>query len=508
MSSLASLSDTDLDLLVEMFCCVIAADSKVSGRELSVVTDTLTSLGHSPDANVLKTAVVGYCKAIHKKGVDDYVADLLQRARRLAGLPLATSFIEAQPTLLYADGASTPDEERVSQQIVECLSGVLAAAEDDPMSDVLLDEPGVTVGTSMLGTAKSSMALAAATAERTKLMTVTMPAAFIALGKQCFASKAFTAEFPINYAAIAKLAEETKATAEKLDTASTASTFAGRAKELASRGMTLAISQKQSVQYQKLMHDLGKAVYESKEAASGPKDLCERIAKCKQRLADLATTVTTHSRQLKSSAAGVGRSAVEVATSTAKKTRSPLAWSKKTIAAAALAGFFGLNIIGSWMDKPDGGLAPDADKPQATSSGSAVSAIDEKTVRAKATMVKNGMEFYEVTRLLGKPERRTAFNVKGSPEQTICWWMNGSLSVTFTKSFFGPIGGKVTEVLVGNPGYETAGTGFPVMQQRGRGGPGADQAVQNMINMGTYTREAEANIRGVIESAKRLDGER
>lgn len=364
MSSPAILSESDLGLLVEMFCCVIAADKKVSGRELSAVTDALTSLGHSPDANVLKAKVVEHCKLIHKKGVDAYVADLLPRVQRLAGLPLATSFIEAQSTLLHADGASTPDEERVSQQIVECLSAVLAAAEDDPVSDVLLDEPGGTVGASMLGTAKSSMALAVATAERTKLMTVTMPAAFIALGKQCFASKAFTAEFPSNYAAIAKLAEETKATAETLDTASTASTFAGRAKELAGRGMTLATSQKQSVQYQKLMQDLGKAVYESKGAASGPKDLCERIAKCTQRLADLATTVTTHSRQLKSSAAGVGRSVVEAAGSSARTTRSPFAWSKKKLATAAVAGFLGLSIIGSWMDKPDGGPTPDVGKPE------------------------------------------------------------------------------------------------------------------------------------------------
>jgi hypothetical protein len=312
------LSNEDLDLLVEMFCCVIAADKKVSGREVDVVITALTELGQTTHRDALKTKVVDYCKAVHKKGVDSYVADVLQRAKRLAGLPLATSFIEAQPTLLCADGASTPDEERVSQQIVECLSGVLVAAENEPIPDVPLEEPAATFGTSMLGTAKSSMALAGATAERTKITTVTLPAAFIALGKHCTASKAFSAEFPSIYAAIARLAEETKATAEKLAASSTASTFAGKAQELASRGMTLAISQKQSVQYQKLMHDLGKAVYESQGAASGPKDLCERISKCKQRLEHLATSVTTHSRELKDSAVGVGRSAVEAATSSAK----------------------------------------------------------------------------------------------------------------------------------------------------------------------------------------------
>jgi hypothetical protein len=496
MSANTLLSNEDLDLLVEMFCCVIAADKKVSGREVDVVITALTELGQTTQREALKTKVVDYCKAIHKKGVDSYVADVVQRAKRLAGLPLATSFIEAQPTLLYADGSSTPDEERVSQQIVQCLTGVFAAAENEPMPDVQLDEPTASLGTSMLGTAKSSMALAGATAERTKITTVTLPAAFIALGKHCAASKAFSAEFPSIYAAIAKLAEETKATADKLAASSTASTFAGKAQELASRGMTLAISQKQSVQYQKLMHDLGKAVYESKEAASGPPELCQRISNCKRRLDELASTVTTHSKELKGSAAGVGRSAVEAATSSSKATWSPFAWSKKKIAAAAVAGFLGLSIIGSWMDKPDGGLLTDGGN----------STMDESKVRAKADLVKRGMEYFEVTKLLGKPEKRTDVNVKGSPERTICWWMNGSLSVTFTKSFFGPMGGKVTDVLVGSPGYETADSGLPVMQQRGRGGPGADRAVQNLINSGNYTREGEENIRGVMEAAERLDG--
>lgn len=434
MPSPASLSESDLDLLVEMFCCVIAADKTVSGQELRVVTNALTSLGHSPDATVIKTKVVEHCKMIHKKGVDEYVADLLQKVNRVAGLPLATAFVEAQPTLLYADGASTPDEERVSQRIVECLSGVLAAAEDAPMSDVLLDMPGSTVGTSMLGTAKSSMALAGATAERTKLMTVTMPAAFIALGKHCFASGAFTAEFPSICAAIAKLAEETKATAEKLDTASTASTFTGRAKELASRGVTLAISQKQTVQYQKLMHDLGKAVYESKGAASGPKDLCDRIAKCKQRLADLATTVTTHSRQLKSSAAGVGRSAVEAATSSAKVARSPFAWSKKKLAVAGVAGFLGLSVIGSLMDKPDSGP---------TTNG--------RSLIRKAGNVNDvqlGMSPEEVVAVLGEPDndiKRPSVNANEPDALMVHMWNKDKVTITYGRN--GEPVNKVTAVV-------------------------------------------------------------
>ena len=350
MSANTLLSNEDLDLLVEMFCCVIAADKKVSGREVDVVITALTELGQTTQKEALKTKVVDYCKAIHKKGVDSYVADVVQRAKRLAGLPLATSFIEAQPTLLYADGSSTPDEERVSQQIVGCLSAVLAAAENEPMPDLLLEEPAATLGTSMLGTAKSSMALAGATAERTKLMTVTLPAAFIALGKHCVGSNSFSAEFPSIYAAIEKLAEETKATAEKLAASSTASTFAGKAQELASRGMTLAISQKQSVQYQKLMHDLGKAVYESKGAASGPPDLCQRISKCKRRIEQLSAATSASVKDFRSAAADVGRSATQAAVQARKRGLMGSPWLKRIGAAVAV-----LVVLSAFASKRKGG---------------------------------------------------------------------------------------------------------------------------------------------------------
>jgi hypothetical protein len=46
------------------------------------------------------------------------------------------------------------------------------------------------------------------------------------------------------------------------------------------------------------------------------------------------------------------------------------------------------------------------------------------------------------------------------------------------------------------------------MRERGRGGPGADQAVQNLINSGNYSRKAERTIRDMMETARRMDGQK
>jgi hypothetical protein len=503
MSSAPMLSDTDRQLLIEMFCCVVAADKRISGTEIQAVADVFASRGESvPD----KQVIIDCCKSIHKSGLEKSLARIAERAKSLAGTAAAEMFTDAQADLIGADGESTSEEVRISQSLVAALQSTDGEASETEASDILLEDPTATAGASMLATARSSASLAGAAAERTKLTTMTLPSAFVELGKYCIEKRSHETAFATIFAAIDKLHNEMKETTGKISKAAVATTFAGKAQELAGKGVQVAFAQKQKMQLQKLQHDLGKAVFEAKGMAGGPKEIVGKIQNIKQRLEGLATTVTTSSRELKGSAAQVGRSAIQAAAASAETTWSPFSWSKKKIAAVAVAGFLGLSFIGSWIDKPDGGLTTDAEESRATSAGGAVSAIDKKKVQAKADLVKNGMEFFEVTKLLGKPEERTDVKVKGSPEQTICWWMNGSLSVTFTKSLFGPIGGKVTQVLVGQPGYETAGSGLTVMQQRGRGGPGADRAVQNLINSGNYTREAEENIRGVMEAAQRIDG--
>jgi hypothetical protein len=49
-------------------------------------------------------------------------------------------------------------------------------------------------------------------------------------------------------------------------------------------------------------------------------------------------------------------------------------------------------------------------------------------------------------------------------------------------------------------------TSFGPMRERGRGGPGADRAVQGLINQGNYNSSTEKMIRDMMEDARKRDG--
>ena len=51
-------------------------------------------------------------------------------------------------------------------------------------------------------------------------------------------------------------------------------------------------------------------------------------------------------------------------------------------------------------------------------------------------------------------------------------------------------------------------TSFGPMRERGRGGPGADRAVQGLIDQGNYDSSTEKMIRDMMEDARKRDGKR
>lgn len=303
------LTDSDRTVLIEMFCCVIAADKKISGKEVQVVVDALASMGCDTSSGTVKNEVVEFCKAIHKKGVDAYVADLLPTLTSKSGTQLAKLFIDAQKGLLEADGQATSDEKIVSECLVTALQHPLAEAGDKQEADVVLEDAAPSATAAVAGAAKSTAAMAGAAAERTKLLTISLPAAYLTLGKHCAEQRIFSQEFPDLYAALAKLAAEMAATSEKLSRSSGATTFAVKAQDLAGKGVQLALAKKQSLQQQKLLHDLGKKVYETKGASSGPSELTAKIAQIRDRVAALGASVGNSAQALKESATAVGRSA-------------------------------------------------------------------------------------------------------------------------------------------------------------------------------------------------------
>lgn len=284
------LSDADRTLLIEMFCCVIAADKKVSSREIQVVLDTLTTAGSTDSVESMKAVIVDRCKRIHQQGIDACLADLLQKAHTKANSPLADLFIRAQDKLLNIDGKCTCDEAKVSKGLVEALTG--RGSDDAKTADAIQqgESPKATAIGTLLNVARTTASRAAAATERTKLTTVTLPAAFLALGKHCYASRRFASEFESIYQALDSLRAELDAAAQTQAVPPTAKSLTEKATEIANKGLAAAVSQQLKLKQQKLLYDLGKAVYQAKEASAGPKELCDSIRVAKERLKALNAT--------------------------------------------------------------------------------------------------------------------------------------------------------------------------------------------------------------------------
>jgi len=340
------LSDTDRQLLVEMFCCVVAADKKISGKEIQAVADVFASRGQSvPD----KQLIIDCCKSIHKSGLENSLARIAERAKSLAGTPAAEMFTDAQTELMGADGESTSEEVRISQSLVAALQSTHEGTSETEAPDILLEDPTATAGASMLATARSSASLAGAAAERTKLTTITLPSVFVELGKYCIEKRSHETAFATIFAAIDKLHNEMNETTEKISKAAVATTFAGKAQELAGKGVQVAFAQKQKMQLQKLQHDLGKAVFEAKGMAGGPKEIVGKIQNIKQRLEELSTTTAASAKELQAAAVGVGRSASQTLKDARKGGFMRSTWVKRIGGAVAL--LFVVGAIGSMFDK-------------------------------------------------------------------------------------------------------------------------------------------------------------
>jgi hypothetical protein len=350
MVSTGSLPPADRTLLIEMFCCVIAADKRVSGKEVQIVVDALGGMGCDTTSGALKEEVVGFCKAIHKRGVDAYVADLLPTLTTLAGKKVAVLFIDAQPRLLEADGQATSDERIISECLVTALQHPIAEGDGHQEADIVLEDVAPSGTAAVASAAKSTAALAGAAAERTKLMSISLPAAYLALGKHCVEKRLFSQDFPDLYAALSKLADEMAVTSEKLNRASVATTLAGKAQDLAGKGVQLALTKKQGLQRQKLLHDFGKKAYEAKGAISGPGELTTKIAQIKERIEALGASVGNSAQSLKQSAAAAGRSASQSIEGARKR-----GWLRSPWVIGAGIALFVLGLIGSSMDKPDDG---------------------------------------------------------------------------------------------------------------------------------------------------------
>jgi hypothetical protein len=134
--------------------------------------------------------------------------------------------------------------------------------------------------------AKTAVRLAALSAEKARLTTVSLPSSFYELGKWCYQQRSFEADFVDLFAGVDQIAKAL--IANKKGAAGSPSpqpSFADRAKALAEQGMQAANAQKLGVQQRLALSRLGKAIYEKHGAQAGPENLTKAIEASIARLA-------------------------------------------------------------------------------------------------------------------------------------------------------------------------------------------------------------------------------
>lgn len=123
---------------------------------------------------------------------------------------------------------------------------------------------------SFLSTAKAAVQLAARRAEKTKLTTITLPAAYRLLGQHCYASQQYRADFPDLFQQLDSIQTGLSEITSRRAGQPVPNSFGEKAKATAGKAMQAAQTQNLSMQQPSLFGRIGKVVYEKYHDASGP----------------------------------------------------------------------------------------------------------------------------------------------------------------------------------------------------------------------------------------------
>ena len=110
---------------------------------------------------------------------------------------------------------------------------------------------------SLKAQAQTAGRLASLTAEKTKIVNVSLPSAYCELGKQCYQTRSCDKQFPELFKDIDALAKAIRENSTAKPT-STATSFTEKAKALAEKGVQVANNQKLVLQQKVLFARLGK----------------------------------------------------------------------------------------------------------------------------------------------------------------------------------------------------------------------------------------------------------
>jgi hypothetical protein len=164
---------------------------------------------------------------------------------------------------------------------------VFVVNDKKPKAGNANDKTRVRQATSSLKAhAQTAGKLARLTAEKTRIVTVSLPLAYAELGKHRYETREDEQEFAATFEELDAIASAITANSNATP-APQATSFADKAKKVASQGIQLANSQKLALQQKALFARLGKEVYAQQSGQAGPETLIKAIEPLVGRLATL-----------------------------------------------------------------------------------------------------------------------------------------------------------------------------------------------------------------------------
>jgi hypothetical protein len=143
------------------------------------------------------------------------------------------------------------------------------------------------VASSLAQRGKAAARYVARQAERTKLVSMTLPAAYLALGRHVYSSGRSQAEFPDLHQKVAGFAGEIEGIESRAAAQPKAEGFIAKAKAAARTAQEMMQVQSLRVKGNRVLTELGKAAFEKIGPAAGPDELVRPIAEARDRVAAL-----------------------------------------------------------------------------------------------------------------------------------------------------------------------------------------------------------------------------
>lgn len=130
----SGISHEDQDLLLQILCCVAAADGRVGDKEVTLVANALGTIGSTLTHDKTRVLVREYCKLIHARGVDEYVDSLLPAIQERKDARAVQACVVAIPTLTSVDGRQNAAADGTAMRLLAAID-----SSEVPLGDGLGD---------------------------------------------------------------------------------------------------------------------------------------------------------------------------------------------------------------------------------------------------------------------------------------------------------------------------------------------------------------------------------